>query len=158
MSETGKTIALIEALKGGGGGSSLPPVSSTDNGKVLSVKDGAWVADTNALIVTFATSTASHSATEIKDAVDKGRTVIGFDSSGALYVLTQSTSSIAGFTSITAGGSNIFKKSINANKVVASYSAAVVPVTTATDNGTELIVKDGVCAKQKKKLVNTKKN
>lgn len=40
---TGETIALIKAL--GGGGSSLPPVTPSDNGKVLAVKDGAWQTD-----------------------------------------------------------------------------------------------------------------
>lgn len=42
--EAGETIALIKAL-GNGGGSSLPAVTSADNGKVLAVKDGAWAAD-----------------------------------------------------------------------------------------------------------------
>lgn len=41
---TGETIALIKAL--GGGGSYLPPVTSADNGKVLAVEDGAWMATT----------------------------------------------------------------------------------------------------------------
>ena len=39
---TGETIALIKAF--GGGGSSLPPVTPSDNGKVLAVEDGAWAA------------------------------------------------------------------------------------------------------------------
>ena len=38
----GETIALIKAL-GGSGGSSLPAVTSADNGKVLRVKSGEWV-------------------------------------------------------------------------------------------------------------------
>ena len=36
------TLAMIKGL--GGGGSSLPTVSSSDNGKVLAVEDGAWAA------------------------------------------------------------------------------------------------------------------
>lgn len=42
--EIGEIIALIKAL--GGGGSSLPSVTSTDNGKLLGVVDGAWAAVT----------------------------------------------------------------------------------------------------------------
>lgn len=37
------TLAMIKGL-GGSGGSSLPTVSSSDNGKVLAVKDEEWVA------------------------------------------------------------------------------------------------------------------
>ena len=34
--------ARVEALEAGGGGSSLPEVSATDNGDVLTVVEGAW--------------------------------------------------------------------------------------------------------------------
>ena len=36
------TLAMIKGL--GGGGSSLPPVTPSDNGKVLAVENGAWAA------------------------------------------------------------------------------------------------------------------
>ena len=42
MEDTGKTIALIKALSGGGG--SLPPITDADNGKVLTANSGVWVA------------------------------------------------------------------------------------------------------------------
>ena len=40
---TGETIALIKAF-GGNGGGGLPPVTPSDNGKVLGVVDGEWAA------------------------------------------------------------------------------------------------------------------
>lgn len=47
----GETIGLIEALGNGGGGSSLPPVTPSDNGKVLGVVDGAWAAQANDIVL-----------------------------------------------------------------------------------------------------------
>lgn len=45
MADTGKTIALIKALSGGGG---LPPVTESDAGKVLAVDNsGVWGASGN---------------------------------------------------------------------------------------------------------------
>ncbi len=41
------TLALIKSMAGNGGGSSLPPVTSSDNGKVLAVENGAWAKGTN---------------------------------------------------------------------------------------------------------------
>lgn len=41
MADTGKTIALIKALSGGG---ALPPITDADNGKVLTANSGVWVA------------------------------------------------------------------------------------------------------------------
>lgn len=47
------------AKAGGGGGSSLPAVTSDDNGKVLSVVDGAWAKDTHghSIVLTFTSQT-----------------------------------------------------------------------------------------------------
>ena len=71
---TGETIALIKAF--GGSGSSLPPVSASDNGKVLAVEDGAWAAGSNLFVVTITNSTADKTRDEIVEAVDKGKNVI----------------------------------------------------------------------------------
>lgn len=53
MADTGKTIALIKALSGGGGGS-LPPITAADNGKVLTANSGVWRASELAFYVDFA--------------------------------------------------------------------------------------------------------
>ena len=53
---TGETIALIKAF-GNGGGSSLPSVTSSDNGKVLTVEDGAWAAQGDIVINAARTGT-----------------------------------------------------------------------------------------------------
>ena len=45
---TGETIALIKAF---GSGSSLPSVTSADNGKVLAVENGAWAAQANDVVL-----------------------------------------------------------------------------------------------------------
>lgn len=43
------TLAMIKGL--GGSGSSLPSVSASDNGKVLTVENGAWAAQANDIVL-----------------------------------------------------------------------------------------------------------
>ena len=57
---TGETIALIKAF---GSGSSLPSVSSSDNGKVLTVENGAWAAQAKKFIVTLTPTALDYSGT-----------------------------------------------------------------------------------------------
>ena len=80
----GTEIALIKAL--GGGSGSLPPITASDNGKVLTANSGVWVAQNPAsgggvLVVKFAyangTSTCDHTYAEIDAAVTAGNPVIG---------------------------------------------------------------------------------
>ena len=47
----------------GGGGSALPAVTSDDNGKMLTVVDGAWAADNNRFVVTCTPTAADFSGT-----------------------------------------------------------------------------------------------
>ena len=70
------------ALAKKNGGSSLPSVTSSDNGKVLTVADGAWAAQAKKFIVTLTPSDATFTfgqmdktAGEIKQAVDAGMEV-----------------------------------------------------------------------------------
>lgn len=75
-------LARIDAAyKAGGGGSSLPAVTSADNGDLLGVVEGAWakVASTAPMIVTGTADGSSVTITtalaDIKAAFDAGRTV-----------------------------------------------------------------------------------
>lgn len=154
---TGETIALIKAFgKGGGGGSSLPAVTSADNGKVLGVVDGAWAADSNLFLVTLSGSpiTSDKTYAEIVAAVDAGRTVIA-EQGGILFQFAGYTTSAVEFVKFTASGSTVMKRAIKSNGSVDSYSNATVPTPNAADNGSELIVKNGAWAKQQKKFVVT---
>lgn len=53
MAFSPETYALLlkKIEEGGGGGSSLPSVTAADNGKVLSVVNGAWAADARGKVV-----------------------------------------------------------------------------------------------------------
>ena len=95
MSETGKTIAYIEALKGSG---SLPSVTSSDNGKVLAVEDGTWAASEQGkkYIVTLTPTALDYSGTmdktanEITAAYEAGQeivfNVVGFPGFDHVYI------------------------------------------------------------------------
>lgn len=80
---TGETIALIKAF-GNGGGGSLPSVTSSDNGKVLAVKDGAWAASEQGkkFIVTLTPTALDYSGTmdktvaEINAAYEAGQQIV----------------------------------------------------------------------------------
>ena len=84
---------MIEACtqlagSGGGGGSSLPSVTSADNGDVLTVVEGAWAkADpptAETLVVTFTASGGVYSAdktlSEINTAWATNKNIIGYNS------------------------------------------------------------------------------
>lgn len=83
MSETGKTIALIKALSGGGG---LPPVTASDAGKVATVDNsGVWGAQEpigKKFIVTMTPTSPDFSGTmdktvsEIYAAYEAGQQVV----------------------------------------------------------------------------------
>ena len=84
---TGEMIALIKAF--GGSGSSLPSVSSSDNGKVLGVVDGAWAAQAKKFIVTLTPTALDYSGTmdktvaEINAAYEAGMEVVFHTVTGA---------------------------------------------------------------------------
>lgn len=64
-----------------GSGSSLPAVTNADNGKVLSVVDGAWAADEKRFVVTLTPTAADYSGTmdkttgQILEAYNSGKEI-----------------------------------------------------------------------------------
>ena len=153
---TGETIALIKALGGsGGGGSSLPAVTSSDNGKVLGVVDGAWAADANLFVVT-ANGTASVDKTyaEIVAAYEAGKSVY-LVNSGATYILSNVDATAVDFVSITNGGKPYTYRISSSNAKFSNIYVMLPGKVGASDNGSEMIVANGAWTKQKKKFLVT---
>lgn len=149
-------LAAIAAKLSGGG---LPAATETDNGKVLTVGNGEWTAESNALIVHFyykdGTYTSSHTALEIKAAVDSGRPVFAFDSSGAFYVLSQSADTGATFVTFFGPSNAVTKRFVSPYGPVSIYNGSIVPSLSVSENGVELVGKNGVWTKQQKKFIVT---
>lgn len=157
---TGETIALIKAFGNGGGSGSLPPVTSEDNGKVLAVKDGAWAADSNLFVVNMPTyNTADKTYAETVAAVEAGKNVV-VTWNGKVYTLLEKTASEMLFVGNTAVSSNLIFGSAGIVRFK-STSISVADVfrflnnPNTADNGSELIVKNGAWAMQKKKFIVT---
>ena len=149
--------AIAQAILNGsgGGGSSLPSVTSADNGKVLGVVDGAWAAASNALIVSINGNASSHTALEIKAAVDSGRPVFAVDSNGTFFALSQCATNGATFASIFGVSNAVQKRFVGTTGGVTSYNCSIVPSVAVSEDGFELVGKNGAWAKQKKKFVVT---
>ena len=154
------TLAMIKGL--GGGGSSLPSVTSSDNGKVLAVKNGAWAAGERNYVVTI-TYNSGYSAdktyAEIVDAIHAGFSVIA-EFAGEWYILTyvnesQTIGTIC-FSSIYGSYNTVSTISISrTNTVTKKTEKNFLPLVSSSDNGSELIVKNGNWAKQQKKFIVT---
>lgn len=137
-------------------GASLPSVDASDNGKVLSVKDGAWAADSNLFVAEFSGSplTCNKTYQEIVDAVNAGRAVIGVRGND-VYVYSGKDISNVNFTRILGKSLTIARIALSSSNTAQAAGASLAPTTTSTDNGCELIVKSGAWAKQQKKFVVT---
>lgn len=148
----GETIGLIEALKGNGGGSSLPAVTSSDNGKVLAVKDGAWAADENTIILPITSGKVELTGAEINALVEAGKTVMlaGTNEYDVYVGKYYDAAYFANMRSI-----NIVYRSVGSNKNVITTNTVPLPPASASDNGKELIVINGAWAKQQKKFIVT---
>lgn len=117
----GETIGLIEALKGNG--SSLPAITSSDNGKVLAVKDGAWAAGTPYVLVTQENNVATLKGSEINSLAASGVEVLMRDSDG-LYAFVSNSGSTAVFSGVTSA-LEAKKVSVNDIKGVSRSSRSV---------------------------------
>jgi len=93
---SGETLAeLLAMIEGGGGGSDLPDVTASDNGKVLGVVNGAWAKTAPIeLIGTLGkdddkdTITVDKTASELFDALKNGafvKMVVEVEADGAQY-------------------------------------------------------------------------
>lgn len=154
---TGETIALIKAF-GNGSGSSLPPVTATDNGKVLTVEDGAWAAADNLLLVNvrlIPQYTKDKTFAEITTALSVGKEVVLKDQDNKTYT----------YFGIGMYGSPIFTGDftnptthyiqINPDESIYYYTSRYLPLVNSANNGSELIVKNGVWVAQAKKFLVT---
>ena len=92
---TGETIALIKAFSNGGG-SSLPAVTSADNGSEMIVRNGGWAMQKKKFIVTLTPTALDYSGTmdktgaEITAAYEAGQeivfNVVGFPGFDHVYI------------------------------------------------------------------------
>ena len=149
------TLALIKSLSGNGG-SSLPSVTSSDNGKVLAVEDGAWAADSNLFVAEFSGSplTCDKTYQEVVDAVNAGRTVIGVRGTD-VYVYSCKDIVHVNFTKISGNSLAVSRIALSNSNTAKAAGASLAPSTTSFDDGCELIVKGGAWVKQQKKFVVT---
>ena len=154
---TGETIALIKAF-GNGSGSSLPPVTPSDNGKVLAVENGAWAAADNLLLVNvrlIPQYTKDKTFAEITTALSVGKEVVLKDQDNKTYT----------YFGIGMYGSPIFTGDftnptthyiqINPDESIYYYTSRYLPLVNSANNGSELIVKNGVWVAQAKKFLVT---
>ena len=129
---------ITYALCKGSGGSSLPPVTSSDNGKVLAVENGAWAASEQAkkFIVTLTPTSLDYSGTmdktvaEIAAAYEAGMEIW-------FKVLLSATDYLEGaLTAVRHFGSTSYDDYIG-NIVIPSEGMLVTVETMGTNDGTK---------------------
>ena len=144
-------------------GKAIPAVSAVDNGKVLTVENGAWAAGERDFVVTITYANSKYSAdktyAEILAAIQAGYNVIA-SYADEWYQLTyardnESVGSIC-FSCIYQSYNTVPTISISrANIVTKKSEKNFLPLASSSDNGSELIVKNGSWTKQKKKFIVT---
>ena len=137
-------------------GSSLPPVSSSDNGKVLAVENGGWAAADNLFVVTASGTpkTLDKTASEISAAVSSGKDVVLVDGTNKYIYCGEDNSTI--YFLMQSNGKNVhYAYLTKSDDSFASASYPKLMLAFSSDNGSELIVKNGSWTKQKKKFLVT---
>lgn len=138
------------------GASLLPPVTASDNGKVLTVENGAWTADSNLFLVTVTLNAsymnvADKTFSEITDAINSGRTVICLRS-GKYFVYQASASDMIYFMSADKTTNLI---TISSNNAVSVSTNGYVPNVGYSENGKILISNNGAWQAMDKKFIVT---
>lgn len=131
----GETIGLIKAL---GGGSSLPAVTSDDNGKVLGVVNGAWAASEQGkkFIVTLTPTALDYSGTmdktvaEINAAYEAGQQIV-------FKLQTSASSYIEVPVQLVGHDTTVAYPSFEASAVQSMDNIQVFAYTGAVDDGTK---------------------
>lgn len=136
----------------------LPPVSSSDNGKVLTVADGAWAAADNLFLVTVENNTADKTFADTLSAINAGKAVILSRSNITYNFIYCDSSTIVFARANKVGNNNIYEEvKFNSNGTVGTSQRYYLPsVGGANDKGKELVVAStGVWTAQAKKFLVT---
>lgn len=137
---------------------SLPPVSSTDNGKVLAVENGAWAAANNLFLVTVENNAADKTFADTLSAINAGKAVILSRSNITYNFIYCDSSTIVFARANKVGNNNIYEEvKFNSNGTVGTNQRYYLPsVNGANDKGKELVVAStGFWAAQAKKFIIT---
>lgn len=136
-------------------GEAIPSVSASDNGKVLTVADGAWAAANNLFLVTKPNvGDADKTFQEIVDAYNAGKSVF-LDYNSNTYALSCTTSSAVHFICLKANSADVYCAYITSSNTFYGNKKSILPTVAAANNGSEMIVKDGAWTLQKKKFIVT---
>ena len=154
---TREEVFLDAIAKGGGGG--LPAVTSADNGKVLGVVDGAWATQSNLFVVNVTlnaqyVNVADKTFSEISAAIDAGKEVVCIRNN-TIYILASKLSSTIYFADFRAGANSMHYVGITSTNAVVVTTQYQLSTVAASDNGSEMIVRNGAWAMQKKKFIVT---
>lgn len=132
---TGETIALIKAFGNGGGGSS----------------------GSNLFVIQKSSGIADKTADEISAAISAGKVVV-YRESGIDYYIDSEMDSAFSFTRTYQAGKNYYEQIIlinKSNRSISKNTPQLLPVTSSSNNGDEIIVKNGLWTAQAKKFIVT---
>lgn len=115
--------------------------------------NGGGGSSDNYFVVTFTGTTPDKTESDVVNAYSQGKNIYAIYSN-TLYIFTNTDSDGVHFASIKQNTSAISKLRIKGSTMYLS-SVATVPTASSSDNGSELIVKNGGWSKQQKKFIVT---